>query len=220
MKLIVQNLGLMAYEKAFLYQESILQAVQSGADDHLLLLEHPKVITKGINAKAENVLYSDALLSEMGFEVIQTRRGGDVTYHGPGQIVGYTIFNIKKNHGGSVKRFVFTLEQLFIDLLKAHYEVEARRDDINSGVFIGDSKIVAIGLSVIKGVTMHGFAFNVNTNLDDYKTIVPCGLHTKGVTSLEVEAHKNIDIESVKKQVETAFVKRFGYEYGDGDSVS
>ena len=212
MKLTVKDLELMPYEEAYRLQEQLLSDVQSGAEDHLLLLEHPKVITMGINAKDENVLMSEAHLEANGYALIKTRRGGDVTYHGPGQLVGYTLFDIKKRHGGSIKNYVRKLETLLIQLLKTHYQIDAHTDPINAGVFVGNDKIIAIGLSVHNGVTMHGFAFNINTALDDYLAIVPCGLQTRGVTSLEKLLGAPQSMAQVKEHVEIAFKDAFGFE--------
>ncbi len=212
MKLIIKNLGTISYESAYSYQETCLNEVQGGASDHLLLMEHPKVITLGLHANPENILLSESELERRGYQVISTRRGGDVTYHGPGQLVGYTIFNLKKNHGGSIKTFVNQLEQLFIDLLKTHFDIHATRDPINSGVFVGNSKILAIGLAVRRGVTMHGFALNVNTNLEDFKAIVPCGLKERDVTSIHRLTSRYQDIEAIKLVVANAFISQFGFD--------
>lgn len=146
-----------------------------------------------------------------GFDIMNIRRGGDVTYHGPGQLVAYTIFNIKKNHGGSIKKFVHDLEQIIIDLLIEEYSINANRDAINSGVFIGLSKIAAIGLSVHRGVTMHGFALNVNTDLSDFKTIVPCGLSTRDVTSMEALLGQKQSIDLIKLSILNRFQQIFGF---------
>lgn len=212
MKLNVLDLGIMDYEEAFSLQEKLLNDVQNGSEDQLILLEHPKVITLGINADMTNILRPTEDLQKLGYQIIQTRRGGDVTYHGPGQLVGYTIFNIKKNHGSSVKKYVFQLEQLFIDLLRNQYQINADRDPINSGVFVGNSKILALGLSVKKGVTMHGFALNVNTNLTDFDVIVPCGLKARTVTSIKTQINAEIDMNTLKKQVINAFYETFNFE--------
>ena len=211
MKLTIHDLGLIDYEKAYALQESLLLKVQNGSNDHLLLLEHPKVITLGLNADENNVLITKSKLDSLGFQVIKTRRGGDVTYHGPGQLVGYTIFNIKANHDGSVKKFVYNLEELFIQLLQKHYQITAKRDPINSGVFVGNSKILALGLSVKKGVTMHGFALNVNTHLEDFDVIVPCGLKNRTVTSIRQQCQRHIDMSMLKTQVVEAFLSAFNY---------
>ncbi len=211
MKLLYKDLGTVKYNQAYDLQEKYVEMVQNGSPDTLVLLEHPKVITLGINADVSNILMDTDDLIANGFEIMNIRRGGDVTYHGPGQLVAYTIFNIKKNHGGSIKKFVHALEQIIIDLLIEDYGIEANRDPINSGVFIGLSKIAAIGLSVHRGVTMHGFALNVNTDLSDFKTIVPCGLTTRDVTSMEAILGQSQNMVQIKKSVLNRFTQTFGF---------
>jgi len=212
MNLKVLDLGMCDYEKAHALQKEILEQVYNGEDDTLILVEHPKVITMGRNANEGNMLFSEDYIKSMGYDLAYIERGGDATYHGPGQLVGYPIFNIKKNHGRSIRRFVETLEEIFIDYLKEHQNIEGRRDDSNSGVFIGNSKVTALGLAVKKGITMHGFAFNVNTNLNDYGVIVPCGLTDKGVTSLEKELGSLIDMTAVKEAITALFAKHYKFE--------
>lgn len=213
MKLNVIDLGLCDYQVALAKQHEILAAVQNGTmADTLILVEHPPVVTLGRNAEAGNVLFSEDYLKSQGFDVYHVERGGDATYHGPGQIVGYPIFNIKSNHGKSIRHFVESLEQVFIDLLGGFYEVAAGRDEINSGVWIGKEKILAIGLAVKRGVTFHGFAFNVNTDLSHYQYIVPCGLTDRTVTSMEKLLGDEQDIETVKKQIVDGVRERFGFE--------
>jgi lipoyl(octanoyl) transferase len=211
MKLIYKDLGTVGYNQAYSLQEKFVESVQNGSPDILLILEHPKVITLGIHADASNILMDQDELIKKGFEIMNIRRGGDVTYHGPGQLVAYTIFNIKKNHGGSIKKFVFSLEQLIIDMLTEEYGITANRDAINSGVFIGLSKIAAIGLSVHRGVTMHGFALNINTDLNDFKTIVPCGLTTRDVTSMEAILGQKQNMDEIKTSIVNRFVQSFGF---------
>jgi len=213
MKMIIyKDLKLIEYEEALNMQEIIQKNVQEGASDHLFLLEHPKVITIGLNANSNNILMTEEALITRGYAVKHIRRGGDVTYHGPGQIVGYMIFNLKKNHGGSIRSFVDTLEQTLIDFLDQAYGIKAHRDPINAGVFIDHAKIAAIGLSVSKGVTMHGFALNVNTTLSDFSVIVPCGLSNRTVTSIAHVLGHEIDLTYLKEELSLALVKKFNFE--------
>lgn len=213
MKLNVLDLGLCEYNAALAIQKETLAAVQSGeAADTLILVEHPAVITLGRNAMPENLLLSEEALARRGIALKQTDRGGDVTYHGPGQLVGYPIFNIKAHHGASIRAFVENLESVFITLLQQQWGLPAERNSCNSGVFIGNEKILAIGLSVKRGVTMHGFAFNVTTELSHYGAIVPCGLTDKGVTSLLAQTSKAIPLEDIKPLVIAGFQQRFGFE--------
>lgn len=211
MKLIYENLGMVPYLIAFERQTATQEMVMNGADDHLFLLEHPKVITVGLNADEANLLVDDQTLSNLGYEVHHIRRGGDVTYHGPGQIVGYLIFNLKKKHGGSIRTFVDKIEEVIISTLKEEYGIESARDPINAGVFVGNDKIAAIGLSVNKGVTMHGFALNANTVLNDYAPIVPCGLKTRSVTSIEKCIGSPVDIETLKTRLHEKIIEQFGF---------
>lgn len=211
MKLIYENLGMVPYLIAFERQTATQEMVMNGADDHLFLLEHPKVITVGLNADEANLLVDDQTLSNLGYEVHHIRRGGDVTYHGPGQVVGYLIFNLKKKHGGSIRTFVDKIEEVIISTLKEGYGIESARDPINAGVFVGNDKIAAIGLSVNKGVTMHGFALNANTVLNDYAPIVPCGLKTRSVTSIEKCVGSPVDIETLKARLHEKIIEQFGF---------
>lgn len=212
MKLNVLDLGCCEYNEALDIQMKTLSAVQRGElEDTLILLEHPAVITMGRNAKPENLLLPEALLAKQGIALKQVNRGGDVTYHGPGQLVGYPIFNIKARHGGSIRSFVEKLESVFITLLHEEWQVEAGRNSCNSGVWIGNDKILAIGLAVKQGVTMHGFAFNVTTNLSHYAAIVPCGLVDKGVTTLESQTGTKVSLEEAKLLVVEGFRNTFGF---------
>lgn len=213
MILNIVNLGRMDYDKAHALQLKVLAAVQAGRiEDTLLLVEHDPVITMGRNAQEGNVLFSEAYLQSQGIDLREIERGGDATYHGPGQLVGYPIFDIKARHGRSIKTFVFRLEEVFIDYLKRHYAIEAARSEVNAGVWIDDSKITAIGLAVKRGVTFHGFAFNVNTILGHYQYIVPCGLVGKTVTSLEAQVGHPIPFDETLQGIGDAFVSHYGFE--------
>jgi lipoyl(octanoyl) transferase len=185
MLLNVVLLGKYEYGKALEIQYELLAKRQRGEiEDTLLLVEHDPVITLGKNAERLNIRATAKQLEESGISIYNTDRGGDVTYHGYGQIVGYPIINLKSKEIG-IKNFVRTLEELFIRMLKEKYDIDAGRDEHHAGVWVNDDKIVAIGLSVKRCVTMHGFAFNVSTNLEHFKYIVPCGIRDKGVTSLQ-----------------------------------
>ncbi len=209
-KLNVIDLGRCDYQVALKKQYEILEAVQNETlEDTLILVEHPPVVTLGRNAEEGNVLFPEAFLKAQGFDVYHVERGGDATYHGPGQVVGYPIFNIKKNHGRSIRHFVESLEQIFIDLLGDHYGISAARDEVNAGVWIGKQKILAIGLAVKRGVTFHGFALNVNTDLSHYQYIVPCGLTDRTVTSLVQQLGAEQNMEKVKGEIVHGFEKQF-----------
>ncbi|HYE68372.1 MAG TPA: lipoyl(octanoyl) transferase LipB [Anaerovoracaceae bacterium] len=186
MKLNVVSLGRVDYMEALALQEKLLVKRQQGEiDNTLLLLEHPPVLTLGKRGVYSNIIVPRVELDANRISIYEVARGGDVTYHGPGQIVGYPIIDLKDLSKG-VKDFVWTIEEVFIRLLKNEYGITAHREEKKyTGVWVGDEKITAIGIAVKHWVTMHGFAFNVNTDLEHYKWINPCGISDKGVTSLE-----------------------------------
>lgn len=207
----ILSLGRCEYEKALAIQYDILKKRQEGnIEDTLILVEHPPVLTMGRLAKKANIVCSEQLLKSNGIKIFETNRGGDVTYHGPGQIVGYPILDLKK-YDMRVKWFVRNIEEVFIRLLMDKYNINASRSNGQIGVWVDNDKITAIGLSVKRGVTMHGFAYNVNTNLDHFNFIIPCGITDKGVTSIEQLVGKTIDIEKEKDAVIEYFCKVFNY---------
>jgi lipoyl(octanoyl) transferase len=178
-KVLLGELGSVPYLTALDLQNRLHQKrVNNEIADILLLVEHPPVITIGKSGDEKNILFSEELLHQRGIQVVHIKRGGDVTYHGPGQVVGYPIFHIL-NHGKGVRDFVTGVEEVFIHLLREYYQIEARRDKQYTGVWVGDEKVV-----VRKFVSMHGFAFNVTTDLTQFRWINPCGIIGKGVTSL------------------------------------
>ncbi len=194
------SLGRVTYAEGLAIQERVVAARKAGAiADTLLLLEHPPVLTLGRNARRENILASDELLARKGVEVHETNRGGDVTYHGPGQLVGYPIIDLRGDLPG--KRgpylgpvdFVRLVEEALIRTC-AEFRVMAERIKGSTGVWtvangsVRARKLAAIGVHVSQGVTSHGFALNVTTDLRDFEWIVPCGIRDKGVTSLELES--------------------------------
>lgn len=212
MKFNVLNLGKCEYDKALEIQYKILEKRQNDEiADTLILVEHPPVITIGRNGKESNIIASEEYLKSQGISVFETNRGGDVTYHGPGQIVGYPIVKLN-DLGIGVRDFVRGLEEIFIQLLKDKYGIEAGRDTENTGVWVGNEKITAIGLAVKRGVTMHGFAFNVNTILQHFMLIVPCGIVGKGVASIEKLTGGKADFEEMNKEVLQYFCKVFNYD--------
>ena len=181
--------------------------------DTLWLLEHPPVITTGIRGgQSANILVDT---EAQGIEVAKTERGGEVTYHGPGQLVGYLFVGIK-GHGFRVKDFVRNLEGGFISYLKARHGIAARHDDTHTGVWVGMEKITAIGIALRRQVTLHGFAFNVNTNLTHFDWIIPCGIAEKGrgVTSLEKLLGRRLDLGEVAEDISGALRDALGYGPG------
>jgi lipoyl(octanoyl) transferase len=166
----------------------------------------------GRHANQANILVSEAELKAAGIDLYQIERGGDATYHGPGQLVGYTIFNLRANHGGSIKRFVHRLEDVIITVAKNGYGLTVERNPVNVGVWYGESKVAAIGLAVQHAVTFHGFALNINTTLSHFDYIVPCGLVGKSVTSLQQILGKAQDMARAKQLVVKAFCDIYGFQ--------
>jgi lipoyl(octanoyl) transferase len=180
----VERMGRVPYGPMLALQEARHAAVAAGDfDDTLFLLEHEAVITLGKNSGAGHVTAAPSLLANRGIEVFATGRGGDVTYHGPGQIVGYPIVQLQEDER-DIKRFVAQLEEVMIRAVH-DFGVEARRVEGLRGIWVGDEKIGAVGVRLANWTTMHGFALNVATRLEDFSLIVPCGLHGRGVTSLQ-----------------------------------
>lgn len=213
MGFLVENLGLMPYLEAWEYQKRVHQEVAQGLrPETLLLVEHPRVITLGRKATGENLLFPEAWYKEMGFELFWVERGGDVTYHGPGQLVGYPIFRV----GRKVRDFLRRLEEALIKVA-ASYGIEAYPSPGYAGVWVRqgpgeEEKLAAIGVAVKEGVSFHGFALNVNTDLNDFSVIIPCGLKGKGVTSLERLLGHKVPMEEVKARVVAAFEEVFARE--------
>lgn len=213
MKLNVCRLGRMDYKEALDIQEMLLSLRQQGKiEDMLLLVEHLPVLTIGRSGKESNIIMPGELLEANGVSIYEVSRGGDVTYHGPGQIVGYPILDINK-HGKDIKQYVWKLEEVIIRLLKEEYGITAHREEKKyTGVWVGDEKITAIGIAVKHWVTMHGFAFNINTNLDHFRWIIPCGITDKGVTSLQKLTGQAQDFEALNGQVIQYFCEVFGMQ--------
>ncbi|WP_455381069.1 lipoyl(octanoyl) transferase LipB [Salinispira pacifica] len=210
--LTVMDVGRMEYGKALDLQFDLLaQREAEKIGDTLILVEHPPVITMGKSGRDTDILADSQTLAKLGVDVFRINRGGEVTYHGPGQIVGYLIINLY-NHQRKLKRFVETLEELFIQMLATEYGIEARHDPEHRGVWVGDEKITAVGIAVKRSITMHGFAFNVNTNLDHFRWIVPCGIRDRGPTSLERILGHRVPMDEAKRKLVRHFCALFGYE--------
>jgi len=188
----------------------VAQRKAGAIPDTLLLLEHPHVYTLGRNAKRENLLISPEQLAARGAQVFEIDRGGDVTYHGPGQLVGYPILDLAK-HRRDIAWYMRCLEEVLIDVAR-DYGIEAGRLAGAPGVWVGNNKLAAMGVHISRWVTSHGFAFNVNTDLRYFDWIVPCGLRDKGVTSLQKLLGRRIEMDEVAEKVVRHFGKVFELE--------
>ena len=204
------NMGRVPYEEALEIQGQIQrQRIDGQCDDTLLLLEHPSVLTKGVRTSEDHILLSEEALMAKGVAIHESNRGGDVTYFGPGQVVGYIIMNID-GKGRDIRRIVRTLEQITMNILKNEFNIEAHTEDKKyTGVFVDANKITAVGLAVNHRVTMHGFAMNVNTDLSHFDWIVPCGLHDRGVTSIKKLTGQSFDLERMKQLIQSEFKSLF-----------
>jgi len=201
----VRRLGLVPYGEALDLQKELVEERRAGrVPDLLMLLQHPPVITLGVRRDSRShITASEGQLAMHGVEVHEAGRGGDVTYHGPGQIVGYPILDLRPDRC-DVHRYVRDLEQVMIRVC-ADYGISAHRVDGLSGAWVGTEKIGAIGVRISRWITSHGFAFNVNTRLEDFQLIVPCGIADRGVTSLG----KLLGGELPVAEVEDRFIRRF-----------
>ena len=207
----VRRLGTVPYAEALQLQKDLVEERRVGrVPDLLILLQHPRVITLGVKGDGgrSNVLATDERLAELGIEISETGRGGDVTYHGPGQIVGYPILDLKPDRC-DVHRYVRDLEEVMIRVC-ADYGVSAGRISGLTGAWIGNEKVGAIGVRISRWITSHGFAFNVNTELADFQLIVPCGITDHGVTSLEKATGRTRLIAEVEDRVVDHFAAVFG----------
>ena len=207
----VRRLGLVSYADGLELQRALVEERKAGRiPDTLLLLQHPHVLTLGVKATAAADTFSrrHAQLAERGVEVFETGRGGDVTYHGPGQLVGYPIIDLDPDRR-DVHRYVRDLEDVMIRVC-ADYGLQAERVKGMSGAWIGDAKIGAIGVRISRWVTSHGFAFNVTTDLDFFNLIVPCGIADKAVTSLAAQTGRAVPMTEVEDHVIRRFSEVFG----------
>jgi len=201
----VRWLGRVDYPDARRLQESLaVERAEGRIPDTLLLLEHPHTITLGRRAKAQNLLFSCDQLEREGITVCRTDRGGDVTYHGPGQLVGYPVVDVR-HRAGLVGGYLRDLERMLL-LVVAEFGLTAHTIDGYTGVWIGEAKVAAIGIKVnCKGISGHGFALNVATDLGYFAKIVPCGIRDKGVTSLERALNRSVTMFEAIQRVSWAF---------------
>ena len=207
---LVRLEGLTDYGEALALQRRLAAARADGeiADDLLLLLEHPRVITLGRGARQSNVVASAEVLAAGGVELHEVERGGDVTFHGPGQLVGYPIIDLKR-HKQDVHWYLRQLEEVLLRALSS-LAVPGIRVPGYTGVWVDDRKIASIGVHVTRWVTFHGFALNVCTDLDDFDLIIPCGIDAVQMTTVEREAGRPYSVDEVAPRVARAFAEVFG----------
>jgi lipoyl(octanoyl) transferase len=227
-KIHFQDIGLTAYKKAWNFQNEIFQSIidikKSNRDhntthstpNHFIFTEHSHVYTIGKSGDLNNLLLNEKQLSEKGIEFFKSNRGGDITYHGPGQIVGYPILDLD-NFFTDIHKYMRNLEEVIILTIK-EFGLKGERSEGETGVWLDVGtpfarKICALGVRTSRWVTMHGFALNVSTNLGYFDHIIPCGIRGKAVTSLEVELNKKIDIEQLKVIIKTHFCNVFKAEF-------
>ena len=206
----VRRLGVISYADGLELQKTLVEQRKAGEiPDQLLLLEHPPVITIGVKSRNDrsHIVASQDVLNARGVEVFETGRGGDVTYHGPGQLVGYPIIDLKPDRC-DVHQYVRDLEEVMIRMAAAFGVTAARLPGL-TGAWVGDQKLAAIGVRIARWVTSHGFAFNVNTPLDHFELIVPCGLTDKGVTSLERLLGRPVPMPDAEEAALAAFKQVF-----------
>ena len=250
-QVIFRDLGNMEYKEAWDYQEKLLKEsarrksivhsqqstiINEGSNQeyeltthdsqlttehYLLLVEHPPVYTLGKSGNIENVLMSEEQLEENGIQFFRTNRGGDITFHGDQQIVGYPILDLEKFYT-DIGKYLRNLEEVIIQTM-TDYGLKGARSSGETGVWLDpdipghERKICAMGVRTSRWITMHGFAFNVNTDLSYFNNIIPCGIQNKQVTSLEKELGKKIDFEEAKEKVKKNFEKVFEVELVNGE---
>ena len=203
-QILVQNIGRKSYKAVWdLQKEMQQQRIKGEIEDTLILVEHDPVYTLGKNANEDHLLQS----RDESVDVFNIERGGDITFHGPGQLVGYPILDLS-NYKKSVSWYMRTLEQVLIDTL-IEFKITAHRNDGLTGVWVGDEKIAALGVRISRWVTMHGFALNVNPDLSFYDGIIPCGIFDHGVTSMEQLLGETQNSDNVKNMVIEKFNKYF-----------
>lgn len=209
-ELEIRRLGLVAYAEGLALQQRLVEDRKAGRiPDQLLLLQHPPVITLGVKARNDrsHLLATADTLAAEGIELFETGRGGDITYHGPGQLVGYPILDLKPDRC-DVHRYVRDLEEVMIRAA-ASFGVNATRVPGLTGAWVGDDKLAAIGVRIARWITSHGFAFNVGTDLQHFSLIVPCGLAGKGVTSLNKLTGRLVSIDEAETVMAQSFTAVF-----------
>lgn len=207
-------LGTVEYLRARALQDTLVRQIHDGhSPDTLLLLEHPHVFTRGRLGRDEHLLTPDDDLAAEGVAVYETDRGGQITYHGPGQLVAYPIINLRQWGGGPLE-YVRTLEQIIADTM-SDFGIEAHTEQGLTGVWTEGGKIAAIGVKISRGVAFHGLSINVNTDLSWYRHIVPCGIADRPVTSMSAELAEAVEPEAVRYSLVYHFGRSMGLRMAD-----
>ena len=204
------------YDKALRWQHETAAAVRRGEDEALALLQHPPVFTFGRRVRPEHLLAGEATLRDRGAQIVATDRGGDITFHGPGQLIAYPVFDLGRRGLGPID-YVRALEETLISTL-AHYGLEASRASTRPGVWIEELKIASVGVRVSRGVTTHGFALNVDTDLSWFEAIVPCGITGVRMTSMAQLLATPPGIAAVSETAAAAFESVFGLTLTEGEA--
>ncbi len=227
-KVQLQEIGIKPYKEAWDYQNELFQHIidikldnrnnelNNPTPNYFIFTEHPHVYTLGKSGDVNNLLLSEKQLEEKGITFFKSNRGGDITYHGPGQIIGYPILDLD-NFVTDIHKFMRNLEEVII-LTIAEYGLKGERSEGETGVWLGVGtpfarKICALGVRTSRWVTMHGFALNVSTDLGYFDHIIPCGIRGKAVTSLEIELNKKIKLTEVKEKIKKHFLTVFDCEF-------
>lgn len=205
------DLGRMGYEAAWDVQRRVHDEVLAGGPDTLILVEHDPVLSLGAGFHEENLIFDRQTYAKYGIEVVRTDRGGDVTYHGPGQLVAYPIFDLQR-HGRDLHKWMRDLEEGVLGAV-GHFGVAARRFPPHTGVWVGERKICALGVRVKRWVSMHGIAMNCDADLQPFRLIVPCGIRDFGVTSLSLETGRKIPIDDAKVPLVESFAEVFDLDF-------
>jgi lipoate-protein ligase B len=212
------RLGTVDYAEAHRAQEQLqTKRIAGEIGDTVLLLEHPPVLTMGRSAKAQHVLVSASALEALGVELHEVGRGGDVTYHGPGQLVAYPIIDLKPDRK-DVRKYVASLEEAMIRTC-ADFGLTAKRVAGLNGAWIGERKVGAVGVRISRWVTMHGLALNVNSKLEHFEWIVPCGIQDKGVTSISAELGCEVPLDTALERLAAHFAEQYDAEVQWQDSM-
>ncbi len=211
------DFGEIEYRKALRLQHHMIEGIHSGQIDHpvLLFLEHPSVFTLGKNGGRENLMVSESFLKEKSIQIVQIERGGNITYHGPGQLIAYPIIHLN-TMALAVIDYVERLEEVMIRTA-ADFGIEAERNKKNRGVWIGPNKLGSIGIAIRRGISFHGLAMNINNSLTPFSWINPCGLEGTRMTSLKKESGKKIGMQQAKESMKKYFSILFGWTFDEID---